>query len=79
MVRPLELWRGDDGIGDEIVDEVGAHGPRKAHIQHLNRGGTKREDLVASALRVTVEIDEDMYAIGGDTGGDGDDVEMRHL
>ena len=51
----------------------------EAHVKHLYRRGAQREDLIPRALCIAIQIDEDVYTIGGDLRGDGDDVQMRDL
>ena len=74
VVGPLEVWRRYDAVGDEVVDEVGAQGAGEAHVRELERGRSHRENLVARALGVAVEVDKDVDAVGDDAAGNRDHV-----
>src|SRR5262249_3331244 len=70
VVLPVIL--GDHGgIGDQIVDEVGAHRARVALRADLDGGGAQGEDAGPAAGSKTVQIDGDVDA---ETAGQRDDV-----
>ena len=43
--KGLLVHRRDDGIGDDVIDEIGPHGARKAEEIDLDRGRPRRQDL----------------------------------
>ena len=68
-------WRGDR-VAYKVVDPVAAHRAGEAHVEQLERRRPSREAVVARALGVPVEIDEDVDTIRGNLGGDRERVEV---
>ena len=60
--RPERLLveRQHDRIGDDVIDEIGAHGSGIAEIAHLDRRGTMGENARAAIEREAFEIDRDV-------------------
>jgi len=69
-------------VGDDVVDEIGPHGPGIAQIVDLDRGRTSRQDGGAAILRIAVEVDRDIHveiadvARGVRIGGAANHIEM---
>mmetsp|Transcript_96425 Transcript_96425/g.274886 ORF Transcript_96425/g.274886 Transcript_96425/m.274886 type:complete len:814 (+) Transcript_96425:667-3108(+) len=53
-------------VGDHVLDVLRAHRPAEAHVRYLYGRGPEREDLVPRALRVSVEVDQHVHAVGVD-------------
>ena len=54
------LGRHHDGVGDEVIDKVGAHGAGVTQIVDLKRGRARRQRLGARAAGVALEVDGDV-------------------
>src|SRR5205823_9335572 len=59
-VDRLLIERQDDGVGDDIIVEIGAERARIADIAHLDRGRTMGGDLRTSVGGVPAAVDEDV-------------------
>ena len=59
--EPGMLRRRHDLVGDEIVDEITAHGAGKAEIAGLHRAGAARENPRPGAHGMALEVDGDVH------------------
>ena len=59
----LRVHRRHEGVGDDVVDEVGAHAAGIAQEVDLQGRRPKRQDLGPGVLGVALQVDEDVDAV----------------
>mmetsp|Transcript_7382 Transcript_7382/g.22380 ORF Transcript_7382/g.22380 Transcript_7382/m.22380 type:complete len:306 (-) Transcript_7382:1437-2354(-) len=69
-VKVRELGRAHHLVRHQVVDIVGASGGGEAHVRHLHGRGPQREDFVARALCVPVQVDRHLNLVVRDALGD---------
>mmetsp|Transcript_37167 Transcript_37167/g.94984 ORF Transcript_37167/g.94984 Transcript_37167/m.94984 type:complete len:379 (+) Transcript_37167:185-1321(+) len=65
-VAVVEVLGRDDLVSDEVWQVVGACGGGKAHVAGLHRRRLEREDLIACALGVSVQVHQHLDAVVAD-------------
>ena len=73
------MWGVSQGLCCVLCCADAMRVPGKPMYSICIAAGRWREDLIPRALCIAIQIDEDVYTIGGDLRGDGDDVQMRDL
>ena len=69
VVVGLAVERRNEGVGDDVVDELRAHAAGIAEEAHLHRRRPIGEDLGPGAARVALEVDEHVDAVVVDLPG----------
>mmetsp|Transcript_16038 Transcript_16038/g.48547 ORF Transcript_16038/g.48547 Transcript_16038/m.48547 type:complete len:659 (-) Transcript_16038:630-2606(-) len=75
----LVLFRRDDAVRHDVLHVLGAQRPAEPHVAHLDRRRLQREDLVPRALRVAVQIHQDVDLVASHRKSGVPRGEVRHV
>jgi hypothetical protein len=62
-VRSQGRWRYGGGVREEIVAPLRPKRSGETHERHLDRRGSGGEDFVPSTPSITIQVDQDVYAV----------------